>query len=612
MNHARSESQSSGPSSPPSTQILEGAGVAPGIAIGTGYRYVNVNPDVERTHVPAKEVENELTLLEEAFEQAQADLEDVRSAAQNQLDPGSAAIFEAREMMLRDQEMLQAVRRRIRDEHESAAQSLSTVLRNHRRRLQNSDDEYLRDRARDLAELENRLLRILDQGHVAASVESNSIIVADRLTATDLLRFQERGIKGCAIVRGGRTSHVSIVARALDIPAVVGVNGAIDAISDHDQLIIDGLQGRLIARPNPDMLGSYRRRRLQHQPAADVENWSSDQITKTTDGHRVSLRATVDSVETLKTLDDSGAEGIGLMRTEMLFLGRAVDALTENDQWEVYRQVAEKTADHGATIRLLDLGGDKLLPSPQGEDNPFLGWRGIRVLLDRREELLRPQVRALLRASAHGSLRVLLPMVTRISEVHRVRSVFEEEAQRLASDGVDHDSSVPIGIMVEVPTTALQARPFAEVADFFSIGTNDLAQYVLAVDRGNPSVASHFDALHPSVLELVRQTVAAGQSTGTPVAVCGEVVSDILAIPILVGLGLNELSLPPSYLPTARKIILDIAHADASVLADEACATPDAENVRQLARDWIHRHVDDERVTGALSLSNGTDSDTVE
>jgi len=612
MNHARSESQSSGPSSPPSTQILEGAGVAPGIAIGTGYRYVNANPDVERTHVPAREVENELTLLEEAFEQAQADLEDVRSAAQDQLDPGSAAIFEAQEMMLRDQEMLQAVRRRIRDEHESAAQSLSTVLRNHRRRLQNSDDEYLRDRARDLAELENRLLQILDQGHVAASVESNSIIVADRLTATDLLRFQERGIKGCAIVRGGRTSHVSIVARALDIPAVVGVNGAIDAISDHDQLIIDGLQGRLIARPNPDMLASYRRRRLQHQPAADVENWSSDQITKTTDDHRVRLRATVDSVETLKTLDDPGAEGIGLMRTEMLFLGRAVDALTENDQWEVYRQVAEKTADHGATIRLLDLGGDKLLPSAQGEDNPFLGWRGIRVLLDRREELLRPQVRALLRASAHGPLRVLLPMVTRISEVHRVRSVFEEEAQRLASDGVDHDSSVPIGIMVEVPTTALQARPFAEVADFFSIGTNDLAQYVLAVDRGNPSVADHFDALHPSVLELVRQTVAAGQSTGTPVGVCGEVVSDVLAIPILVGLGLNELSLPPSYLPTARKIILDIAHADASVLADEACAAPDAETVRQLARDSIHRHVDDERVTGALSLSNGTDSDTVE
>jgi phosphotransferase system enzyme I (PtsI) len=274
------------------------------------------------------------------------------------------------------------------------------------------------------------------------------------------------------------------------------------------------------------------------------------------------------------------------MRTEVFFLSGTGEPLGEDEQVEVYCKAAEASGKHGATIRLFDLGGDKMLPFAQEEGNPFLGWRGIRVLLDRAQDLLRPQIRALLRANREGRIRVLLPMVTHLDEVHRVRSIVEEESEALRAEGIPHDPDLSLGVMVEVPAVALQATLFADAVDFLSIGTNDLTQYVLAVDRGNDRVADRYDALHPAVLELIERTVRAGRATETPTALCGEVAGDVYALPILLGLGLDTLSVSPPYLPAVKHIVSQTSLAEAEGLAEEALAAPDAGTVRHRSRDW--------------------------
>ncbi|PSQ95784.1 MAG: phosphoenolpyruvate--protein phosphotransferase [Bacteroidetes bacterium SW_9_63_38] len=571
----------------PDETVVDGIGVAPGIAIGTMHRYQVARPEVTRTHVEAEAVDDELALLDDALDRAEQELDRVRSVARERLGADETAILAAQEMMLRDDEVLGPVRQRIRDEHESAAHALSNVLRGHRRRIETSDDEYLRERATELEELETRLLQFLQRGKTAATIQPNSIIVADRLTAADLIRFQRHDMLGCVTARGGETSHVSIVARALNLPAVAGAEGILDAVEDHDPVILDGRRGRIIIQPRADTLEQYREQRTRHRSL--IEKAEAAPVT-TTDDCQVTLRANVDFGETLDALDTYGAEGIGLMRTEVLFLSGREESLREQRQYEVYRKAAEASGTHGATIRLLDLGGDKMLPFPHEEENPFLGWRGIRVLLDREDDLLRPQLRALLRANAHGTVRVLVPMPTHLDELHRVRTIVTEEAERLGTEDYSHDADLPVGVLVEVPAVALQAPQFAEAADFLSIGSNDLTQYVLAVDRGNDRVADRYDALHPAVLGLVKRVVEAGRAADTPVSLCGEVGGDVHALPVLLGLGVETISVSPPYLPTVKHVVGATNVADAQTLAAEALDAPDAGNVRHRARAWCDEH----------------------
>ena len=574
-------------------RVLAGIGGAPGIAIGAVYPHEADRPTVSRTQIGPDEVEGELSLLAAALERAEQDLATIRSVAADRLDETGEAIFAAQEMMLRDEEVFGPVRQRIEEEHESAAQAVSSVLDEHRRRLAASEDAYLRERADDLRDLETRLLRALDRRKAAAQIDPNSIVVAEQLSATDVIRFAEHGMLGFATARGGETSHVSIVARALNLPAVVGVDDLDTAVAPRTRAIVDGHRGRLILAPSADTVEWYRRRRARYEALRHEQSPPNGGPLTTADGHPVSLRATVDFGTTLEDFDRTDADGIGLMRTEVLFL-RDANSLSEERQTEVYRRAAERAGPAGASIRLLDLGGDKSMPYSTAEENPFLGWRGIRVLLDRPDELLRPQLRAVLRANRHGSLRLLLPMVTHLDEVHRVRTVLAEETRRLDEQGVPHDSSLPVGVTVEVPSVALQAPLFAEAADFLSIGTNDLTQYVLAVDRGNDRVANRYDALHPAVLDLVRRTVQAGEATETPVDLCGEVAADVSAVPLLLGLGLNTLSVPPPYLPMVRHIVADTPLDAAEALADEMVGAPDAGTVRRRVRDWCVHHLDSE------------------
>ncbi|WP_263787259.1 phosphoenolpyruvate--protein phosphotransferase [Salinibacter grassmerensis] len=574
--------------------LIEGTGAAPGIAIGTAYRYEASAPPVQRDSIPPDEVDAELDRLANAVQRAEQELETVRALAPDALVPDADAIFEAQALMLRDEDVLQAVRQRIEDEKEPAGAAVQEVLSAHRERLEDSDDAHLRTGADDLRELERRLLRALQRSAAAAPIDAHSVVAAQDLTATDLLHFRRHNLLGGVTARGGPTSHTAIVAQALGLPLLVGAGEALETVSSGDRVIVDGDEGRLIARPDPSTVDDYRRRAADASTATEGGEQEPSRPLRTTDGHTVTLRANVGLEADLDLLQADPPDGIGLLRTELFLLADG-DSLSvdEERQVDAYRRVIEAAGDEGATIRLLDLGGDQLSRQATGahDDNSFLGWRGLRVLLDRPDELLRPQLRALLRANRQGPLRVLLPMVTDVAEVRRVRRMLDEESTRLTENGVPHDPNVPLGAMVEVPAMALQAPAFTEVVDFFSIGTNDLTQYVLAVGRANEQVAARHDALHPAVLGLILRVVEAGRMSGCPVEVCGEIASDVQAVPVLLGLGVDTLSVSPQSLPTVRRIIRKIEYDAAKGLGREVLQEDDAQAVRRRARTWVDTHL---------------------
>jgi phosphotransferase system enzyme I (PtsI) len=585
------EAPNEAPEEAPGERVLRGTGVAPGVAIGHACLYAEAPPVPGPESIDPLEAEAEVEVFNQALDRAAEDLERTITLAREKLGEESVAIFEAQKMMVRDEELAADVRRRIEERHEGAGQAVRSVLQAHRRRLEESDDAYLRERASDLADVRDRILRALRRGRFVRSIDPEAVVVADTVGAADLVRFSQQGALGCAIDHGGQTSHVSIIARALGCPAVVGVQEGSRVVRPGDTVVVDGLDGRLVVRPTDDTLAYYRRRRDQHERLVRTESEVASLPSETADGTAVSLEANVEFDRELDLLERYGADGIGLLRTEMLFLMDRHTDLSEDRQAAAYRRAA--TATPGPlTARLLDLGGDKMLPLAHREQNPFLGWRGIRVLLDRLE-ILRPQVRALLRVAADHPVRALAPMVTHLDEVERLRRVVDDEADRLARSGVRHDRDLPIGIMVETPAAALQADRFAQAADFFSIGTNDLTQYVLAVDRGNDLVGRRYDALHPAVLDLVARAVEAADRAGISVTLCGELASDVVAVPLLLGLGLRSLSASPTYLPAVKRMVRRTSLDEAKTLAAEARRDADANTVRRRVRSWIGDRIDD-------------------
>ena len=364
------------------------------------------------------------------------------------------------------------------------------------------------------------------------------------------------------------------------------MHGVTDVLEHGGTIILDGLQGLVIADPTPETLADYRARQARYERILEEQKELVPLASETLEGHHVKLRANLEFHEELPLLDEYGAEGVGLFRTEILVLMRGRASLSEEEQFRIYKRVTDEVGAAGTTFRMLDLGGDKMLPLAHREHNPFLGWRGIRVLLDK-PDLLIPQLRAILRASVYGKVRLLLPMVMALSEVRRFRDVFEQVKAEMREADVPFDPDVPLGIMVEVPATALMASRFAAEVDFFSIGTNDLTQYVLAVDRGNDLVADRFDELHPAVLMLIHQTVEAAHAEGIPVSLCGEMASNPRATPILVGLGVDELSASPAYLPEIKRVIRSMCLDQAQALAADALQADSAAEVEAMVEAWL-------------------------
>ena len=587
--------------------------MAPGVAIGPVYLFAAGAYQATPDHLDPADVEAELERFERAIQRSERELRKITVVAREKLGEGSAGIFDAQGLILRDRQFYDAVVEHVRDNAAGAGWAVQSVLDEHRRRLESSPNASLRERAADFQDVQNRVLRNLQQGRAVSKIDPHRVVVAQNLTAADVLLFSRRGVLGVVLDFGGPTSHVSIMARALGVPAVVSLHGLAEHVGPDDVVIVDGFSGTVIVNPEPETLVAAELKAAQFARITADREALLAMPSETKDGHPVALQANVEFREEFPLLHEYGAEGVGLFRTEMLFLtqGRALD---EEQQYEVYRDAIVASAPHAVTFRLLDLGGDKVLPMSHREANPFLGWRGIRILLDK-PDLLRPQLRAVLRAAAASAddapPRILLPMVSGIEEVREFRRAYRAVCDDLRAEGIEHRPDVPLGIMVEVPSVAIQAELYTKTVDFFSIGTNDLTQFTLAVDRGNDLVADLYHELHPAVLGLIAHTAKTANEAGIPVSVCGEVAADPRVTPLLVGLGVRTLSASPAYLTLVKRVIRAFTLEEAEDLARRALRQPDATSVGRLLDYFLACHNRDLADLLGLDQADGGLSDRI-
>ncbi len=569
--------------------VLQGIGVSPGIALGPAYIYTRRSHDIEDDRIDANMVETELERLEEAISRSERDLRKIASVAEEKLGQQSADIFHAQLEMLRDAEVLSSISDCVRRDQCNAAYAVWNVLEDYRKRLLASDSEYFQERASDLSDIADRIIRHLRREKLFSKIHRESIVFAENLSAADIVLFSRRGILGCVTDFGGATSHVSIMARALGLPAVVSTHGATEQVQEGDDVILDGLKGRVFVNPDDGTVQKYLDRRARYERLVEEQRQLTHLPAETVDGHRISLAANLEFKTEVPQVREFGADGIGLFRTEVLFLMEGRLQVSEEEQFVEYRSIVESVGSGVTTFRVLDLGGDKMLPVAHREYNPFLGWRGVRILLDK-PELLRPQLRALLRASSYGRIRILVPMISDLQEIRDFKSVLRKVMEELDSDRIPFDREIQVGVMVEVPSVAIMADDFASEVDFFSLGTNDLTQYVLAVDRGNDLVAERYHELHPAVLRMIKATIDAGRRHGIAVSLCGEMGSNSSFVPILVGLGLEEISASPVYIPSVKRLIRAISFEEAKQLADEVLQAVETSQVIEALERWLRDH----------------------
>lgn len=568
-------------------KTLRGIAASRGIAIGPAFHFRRADLRFERYTV--EDPAAEWARCQAALETAREQLADVYAKAEAESGAEQAAIFQAHALMLEDPELLDAVRTAIEEQHINAEAALSDATDMYAQILESLSDEYLSARAADVRDVATRVLRILlgAAESPTAGLTAPSIILARDLTPSDTVLLDKSLVLGFCTAEGGATSHTAILARGLGLPAVVGAGLDVLEIPDGVTLVLDGSEGTLLVDPAEEMVVGYRARQTAVATVLAQASERAHEPAVTRDGHRVEVVANIGNVEGAQAALEVGAEGVGLLRTEFLYLER--DHLPdEEEQYRAYRAIVDVFGDLPVILRTLDIGGDKELPYldlPQ-EMNPFLGLRAIRLCLAR-PELFRPQLRAALRAGAGRNLKVMFPMVATVAEVQAAQAILEECRAELLAEGRPIAEEMEVGIMVEVPAAALMADHLAAEVDFFSIGTNDLSQYTLAADRTNAQVSPLASGFQPAVLRLVRDVIAAAHAQGKWVGLCGELAGEPLAIPILLGLGLDEFSMNPPAIPLAKQIIRTLTLDEAREMAQAALKLDSPEAVRALAQEWI-------------------------
>ena len=561
---------------------LRGMGTVRGIAIGPVYRLEDPIDLANLDYKPSQSVDQEEKDLLRAIQEARHDLDNTRDELGDRFGPDFAAVFNTHIQILEDKGFIAKLRSEVRTGG-SALGALVDVLAAYRRTFARVGDPYFRERMMDVEDVGRRVMeRILGERQEMISLTDGSIVVADNVLPSHFARLEVDKMAAIVSEHGGPTSHGAIFARTLEIPAVTGVAGIQAAARPGEMAIVDGGDGAIYLSPDEHMINEYQRARQRYAVAVEHLDALRDRLAETRDGRSISLTANCGLVSDLRLVDQHGAEGIGLFRTEMLALVHR-GSPGEEEQKVLYERVAQHVSPRPVTIRTLDLGGDKDVSGMgvQGEENPQLGCRSIRLSLANLEGF-RQQLRAILRASVQGNVRMLLPMISSLSELRRAQAVIADVKRELARAGTPFDPEIPIGLMIEVPSAALTADILARECDFFSIGTNDLTQYTLAVDRGNEHVAHLYDPLHPGVLALIDYCVRAGARAGIPVAVCGEMASNPLAVPILVGLGLAELSGTPSAVPIVREIVHALEYGQVEADARLAREAGTAEEVHAI------------------------------
>jgi len=566
---------------------LKGVAASPGIALGPAFLYRPLEPRFERQKIEG--VEKEIARFKGAVESSKEQLAKIHARTRKEAGSDLADIFEAHLLFLEDPALLDGVEEKIREERINAEAALSEVIDEYAATLAALENEYIRQRAVDVRDVGRRVLRNLlgVSTEPLSTLISPVIVVAHDLTPSDTAQMNKEMVLGFCTAMGGIVSHTAILARMLGIPAVVGLGESVLSLEDGEMIMVDGTEGVVTLHPDEGIVQSYKRQQARFEKGRKEAMRGAKRPAQTKDGHRVEVVANIGDVESARVALEYGAEGVGLLRTEFLFFDRQTMP-SEGEQYSTYRAIAEVMGHRPLIIRTLDIGGDKQLPYLEiGEElNPFLGWRAIRLCLSL-VDLFKTQLRALLRAAQGHNVKVMFPMIATLEELERAKEILHEAQGELLQEGLPLAQDIEVGIMVETPAAALAIDILAPEADFFSIGTNDLIQYTMACDRTNERLSYLYEPLHPAILRLIKHTIDAAHQAGRWMGMCGEMAGDLEAIPILLGLGLDEFSMNAPAIPRAKAMIRSLSMDEAREIATQALSMTRADEVRNHVRSYI-------------------------
>lgn len=568
------------------SNYINGIAASDGVAIAKAY--LLVEPDLSFDSEKVTDVDAEIAKFNHAIETSKVELTKIRNNAEENLGADKAAIFDAHLLVLDDPELIQPIEEKIKNEQVNAPTALSDVTGQFITIFESMDNEYMKERAADIRDVSKRVLAHILGVELPnpSMIDESVVIIGNDLTPSDTAQLNKEFVQGFVTNIGGRTSHSAIMSRSLEIAAVVGTKSITNEVKQGDMIIVDGLTGDVIIDPTEDEVIAYQNKRERFFEDKQALQQLRDEPSTTADGTHVELAANIGTPDDLKGVIENGAEGIGLYRTEFLYMGRD-EMPTEDEQFEAYKKVLETMEGKRVVVRTLDIGGDKELPylNLPEEMNPFLGYRAIRLCLDQ-PDIFRPQLRALLRASTYGKLNIMFPMVATIKEFRDAKALLLEEKENLTNEGIEVSDDIELGIMVEIPSTAALADVFAKEVDFFSIGTNDLIQYTMAADRMSERVSYLYQPYNPSILRLVKQVIEASHNEGKWTGMCGEMAGDETAIPLLLGLGLDEFSMSATSILKARRQIKGLSQNEMEELANRAINCATSEEVQELVEQY--------------------------
>ncbi|WP_417899635.1 phosphoenolpyruvate--protein phosphotransferase [Bacillus haimaensis] len=567
------------------SNTIQGIPASSGIAIAKAYRLENPELTVEKKTIDNAQAEVER--FEKVVEISKNELEKIKEHAHRELGPDKAEIFSAHLLVLSDPELLNPIKDRIKSDSVNAEVALDETAGMFINMFEQMDNEYMKERAADIRDVTKRVLaHLLGVGVSNPSLISEEvIIIAEDLTPSDTAQLNRQYVKAFTTDIGGRTSHSAIMARSMEIPAVVGTKNVTETIQNDTMVIVDGLEGVVIVDPTDDEIATYTEKQKKHEE--QKKEWAKlvNEDSLSSDGQQVELAANIGTPKDVKGVLENGGEGVGLYRTEFLYMGRT-ELPTEEEQYKAYKEVLERMEGKPVVVRTLDIGGDKELPylNLPKEMNPFLGFRAIRLCLEE-QEIFRTQLRALLRASSYGNLKIMFPMIATLDEFRQAKAILLEEKEALVKNGTEVNENIELGIMVEIPSTAVLADIFAKEVDFFSIGTNDLIQYTMAADRMNEQVSYLYQPYNPAILRLIDNVIQAAHKNGKWAGMCGEMAGDPIAIPILLGLGLDEFSMSATSILPARTQLRGISKEEAASYREQILSMGTAEEVVEFVKE---------------------------
>ncbi|MFB1051298.1 phosphoenolpyruvate--protein phosphotransferase [Paraliobacillus sp. JSM ZJ581] len=564
---------------------IKGIAASNGVAIAKVYKLEA--PDLSFEKKIIDDVEAEVKRLNDALDISKRELEIIKENARKTLGDEHAEIFSAHLLVLGDPELINPMEDNIRTNKVNAESALDETATMFINMFKAMDNEYMRERAADIQDVTKRVMAHLLNVSFPdpALIDEEVVVIAEDLTPSDTAQLNKQFVKGFTTNIGGRTSHSAIMARSLEIPAVVGTKTITNDAKEGDIVIVDGIDGQVIINPSDEAIKQYEQKQADFEQQKEIWAKLKDEPTISADGSHVELVANIGTPEDVTGIINNGGEGVGLYRTEFLYMGKS-ELPTEDEQFEAYKSVLEQMGDKPVVVRTLDIGGDKelnYLDLPK-EMNPFLGFRAIRLCLER-DDIFRVQLRALLRASTYGNLKIMFPMIATLNEFREAKQLLLEEKENLQKEGVKVSDDIEVGIMVEIPSTAVIARQFAKEVDFFSIGTNDLIQYTMAADRMNERVSYLYQPYHPAILNLVNNVIEAAHAEGKWAGMCGEMAGDSIAIPILLGLGLDEFSMSATSILPARTQIKELSKKELASYKDQLLSMNTADEVEAFIRE---------------------------